>query len=51
VQAAIDTWLGDIVSVEQLDVTSTDATLRVDLQYSDRRTGERRATTIERSVA
>lgn len=50
VQAAIDTWLGDVVSVEQLAVTSSDATLSVELRYSDRRTGESRTTTIERSV-
>ena len=50
VQAAIDTWLGDIVAVEDLLVTSTDATLTVDLEYADRRTGARRRTTIERSV-
>jgi uncharacterized protein len=50
VQAALDTWLGDILSVEELIVTSTDATLAVDLRYSDRRTGESRTTTIERSV-
>jgi phage baseplate assembly protein W len=50
VQAAIDTWLGDVVAVERLEITSDDATLRVELEYTDRRTGERRATTIERSV-
>jgi phage baseplate assembly protein W len=49
-QASIDTWLGDVVAVERLEVESADATLRVLLEYSDRRTGEHRTTTIERSV-
>jgi phage baseplate assembly protein W len=50
VQAAIDSWLGDVVSVEHLEVRSDDATLSVDVRYSDRRTGESRATTIERRI-
>lgn len=50
VQAAIDMWLGDVVSVEQLVVTSEDSTLRVELTYSVRRTGEQRSTVFERSV-
>jgi len=50
VQAAIDMWLGDVVSVEQLAVTSSESTLRVEVVYSDRRTGEQRTTVIERSV-
>ncbi|MEO7360526.1 MAG: GPW/gp25 family protein [Gemmatimonadaceae bacterium] len=50
VRAAIDAWLGDIVSVEQLSVTSEEGMLRVELQYADRRTGERRATVIEKDI-
>jgi hypothetical protein len=50
VQAAIDMWLGDVLSVEQLAVTSYESTLRVEVVYSDRRTGEQRTTLIERSI-
>jgi uncharacterized protein len=50
VQAAIDVWLGDVVSVERLAVTSDDATLRVELEYTDRRTREQRTTVFERSI-
>jgi hypothetical protein len=49
-QAAIDMWLIDVVSVEQLAVTSYESTLRVEVVYSDRSTGEQRTTVIERSV-
>jgi uncharacterized protein len=41
VQAALQRWLGDLIQVERLEVTSQDATLRVGLEYSLRRTGER----------
>ena len=49
-QAAIEMWLIDVVSVEQLAVTSDESTLRVEVVYSDRSTGEQRTTVIERSV-
>jgi phage baseplate assembly protein W len=51
VQAAIETWLGDVVEIETLEVTSDDATLRIDLQYIIRSTGERRNDSFERSAA
>jgi phage baseplate assembly protein W len=51
VQAAIETWLGDIVEIEMLEVTSEDATLRIHLQYVIRSTGERRSDSFERSAA
>lgn len=51
VQAAIETWLGDIVEIEMLEVTSEDATLRIDLQYVIRSTGERRSDSFARSAA
>lgn len=40
VQAALDRWLGDIVEIQRLEVTSEDATLLVELDYAIRRTGE-----------
>jgi uncharacterized protein len=48
-QAAVQRWLGDLIAVEGLDVSSQYATLQVTVQYSIRRTGERRIETFERS--
>lgn len=51
VQAAIETWLGDVVDIEALEVSSEDTTLRINLQYIIRSTGERRTDSFERSAA
>lgn len=48
VQAGLQQWLGDVIEVQALEVTSEEATLRVLIQYVVRRTGERRAETFER---
>jgi hypothetical protein len=50
-QAALDRWLGDVIDVRGLEVTSRDATLTVDLAYAIRRTGETRRETFSRGVA
>jgi phage baseplate assembly protein W len=50
-QAAIESWLGDVVAIQALQVTSDDAALRIQLEYVIRRTGERRTDTFERSAA
>lgn len=50
-QAAIQRWLGDVIEVQTLDVTSEDSTLRITVQYWLLLTGEQRTTTFERSVA
>lgn len=47
-QAALQQWLGDVIEVRALSVTSEDATLRVTLQYAVRRTGEQRTETFVR---
>jgi phage baseplate assembly protein W len=47
-QAALDRWLGDVIEVRQLEVTSQDATLSVDIAYAVRRTGETRQATFTR---
>jgi uncharacterized protein len=49
VQAALQRYLGDVIEVRALEVTSQDAELRVLLQYAVRRTGEQRRETFERS--
>jgi phage baseplate assembly protein W len=47
-QAALQRWLGDLIDVEDLEVRSEDAVLRVVVQYVVKRTGSRRTDTIER---
>jgi phage baseplate assembly protein W len=49
IQAAIQRYLGDLVEVRALTVSSEDSTLRVALTYAVRRTGEQRQETFERS--
>ncbi len=39
-RGALDRWLGDVIEVHELQVESVDATLRVDLTYLVRRSGE-----------
>lgn len=48
VQAGLQQWLGDVIEVQALEVTSEEATLRVLIQYVVRRTGERRTETFAR---
>ena len=47
-QAALQQWLGDLIDVQDLEVTSEEATLRVALQYAVKRSGEQRTETFER---
>ena len=49
IQAGLQRWLGDLVEIQALEVTSEEATLRVLLQYVVRRTGEQHRETFERS--
>ncbi len=51
VQAGLQRWLGDVIEVQALDVTSEESTLRVEVKYVVRRTQETRAATFERSAA
>lgn len=51
VQAGLQRWLGDVIEVQALEVTSADASLRVDLQYVVRRTQETRVENFERRVS
>lgn len=51
VQAGLQQWLGDLIEVQELDVSSDDATLRVDLVYKVRRTEGITSTSFTRSVA
>jgi uncharacterized protein len=49
IQAGLQRWLGDLIEVRALEVTSEEATLRVVVQYVVRRSGERRTDTFSRS--
>lgn len=49
IQAGLQRWLGDLIEVRALEVTSEDASLRVLVQYVVRRTGEQRQETFHRS--
>ena len=51
VQSGLQRWLGDVIEIHGLEVTSQDSTLRVSLQYLVRRTQELRLETFERSVS
>ncbi len=50
VQAGLQQWLGDLIEIRALDVTSDDAELRVRLDYLVRRTQEIRAETFTQST-
>lgn len=47
-RAALQRWLGDVIEVQDLEVTSDDSSLRIDLAYVVRRTGEIRTATFTR---
>ncbi|WNL45689.1 GPW/gp25 family protein [Dyella sp. BiH032] len=49
-QAALQRWLGDVIDVGALEVTSQDSTLQVYLAYVIRATGEARTDTFARSL-
>jgi uncharacterized protein len=51
IQSGLQRWLGDVVDLHSLEVTSQDSTLQVLVVYTVKRTGNRQEQTIERSVA
>ena len=51
IQAGLQQWLGDVIEVRELEVTSEEATIRVELKYLVRRTQEMRETTFVRSTS
>lgn len=48
IQAGLQHWLGDLIEVQALEVTSEDSTLRVQVKYAVRRTGENRIAAFEK---
>lgn len=49
-QAALQRWLGDVIDVGALAVTSEDSTLRVELSYTVRASGTTRSDSFVRSL-
>jgi hypothetical protein len=50
VQAALQRWLGDLIDLQGLEVTSVDSTLEVVVRYAVRRTGQTQVETFSRSA-
>jgi phage baseplate assembly protein W len=48
VQGALQQWLGDLIEVEAVEVSSEDSTLHVIVQYRVRRTAERQTAQFTR---
>lgn len=51
VQAGLQQWLSDIIEIQELNVSSTDANLHIDLIYKVQRTQEVKSATFTRSGA
>jgi phage baseplate assembly protein W len=49
-QAALQRWLGDVIDVAALEVTSSDSTLQVNLSYTLRASGETCSESFTRSL-
>jgi uncharacterized protein len=50
VEAAIQRWLGDLIDLQALVVSSEDATLRIDVRYVIRRTNLEQTAQFNRAV-
>jgi phage baseplate assembly protein W len=50
VQGSLQQWLGDLIVVETVQVTSTDSTIEVAVQYLLRRTQQRRVDRFSKAV-
>jgi phage baseplate assembly protein W len=50
IQAGLQRWLGDVIEVTAVEVTSEDSTIRVFIQYVVLRTNEAQEVTLERAV-
>lgn len=48
IQGALQQWLGDLIQVEAAEVESEEATLRVTIQYTVRRSQQRQVAQFER---
>jgi len=51
VQGSLQQWLGELIHVEAVDVTSHDAELRVEVRYVIRRTEQRRLASFVKEIS
>ncbi len=51
IQGALQRWLGDVIDLKELEVTSQDSTLQVVVHYAVRATGAAQSATFTRSGA
>jgi phage baseplate assembly protein W len=49
-QAAIQRWLGDLIDLQDLEVTASDSTLSIEVKYVIRRTNEPQTTIVTRNL-
>jgi phage baseplate assembly protein W len=49
IQGALQRWLGDLIDLQGLEVTSEDSTVKVVVSYVVRKTGSAQVNTFERS--
>jgi len=49
-QATLQRWLGDLIELQALEVTSEDSTLSILIQYVVRRSNERKTAQFVRTV-
>jgi len=50
VQGNLQQWLGDLIQVEQVDVSSEEAAIRIHVQYIVRRSGQRETAEFVRKL-
>lgn len=50
VQSALQQWLGDVISVESVNATTEDATLRITVQYVLRSSQQRQTAQFEQAI-
>jgi phage baseplate assembly protein W len=50
IQAGLQRWLGDVILVQKVEVTSDDATLNVLVQYAVNRTSETQTATFTQNI-
>jgi hypothetical protein len=50
VQGALQQWLGDLIQVEAVQVSSAEAILQVTVQYIHRRTQQRQVVELARGI-
>jgi hypothetical protein len=50
IQASIEQWLGDLIDLETLEVTSVDASLYIVVQYLVQSSGEAQTATFRTTV-